>query len=89
MCAFLSAAVPLNVIKSLRNADIDVVVDENHLCCRVFPGLARCILNPASLRLIPIPEETEDETVETEIESYLEECCQLLYDLDAPDEEEE
>jgi hypothetical protein len=89
VCEFLSAAVPLNVIKRLRNADIDVVVDENHLCCRVFPGLARCILNPASLRLILIPEETEDEAIETEMESYLEECFQLLYDLDAPEEEEE
>jgi hypothetical protein len=32
-CPFLSAS--LNVMKSFRNAVIDVALDEDHLCCRV------------------------------------------------------
>jgi hypothetical protein len=87
VCAFLSAAVPLNVIKSFRKPGIDVFIDENCLCCRVFHGLARSILNPVSLRPVPIPEETEDEAAETDMKLALEECCELLHDLDAPDEE--
>jgi hypothetical protein len=64
-----------------------MVVDENGLCCRMFLSLSCCILNPASLRRIPIPEETEDEAAETDMELHLEEYFQLLHGLDAPDEE--
>jgi hypothetical protein len=88
-CAFLSTAGPLNVIKSFRNPVIGVVVDENHPCCKMFPGLARCILNPASLRDIRILEETEDEAPEINMEADLEDRHKLLYDPDAPDEEGE
>jgi hypothetical protein len=86
---FLSAAVPPNVIQSFRNAGIDVVVDENYLCCRVISSLARCLLNPASLQPVPIPEETEDEAAETDMELYVEERYDLLLDLDTPDKEDE
>jgi hypothetical protein len=55
----------------------------------MFPGLAPCILNPASLRPILIPEETEDKAAETDVELHLEECHKVFSDLDAPDEEEE
>jgi hypothetical protein len=40
------------------------------------------------LQPFPIPEETEDETAEAEMELYLKECLEFLYDLDAPNEEE-
>jgi hypothetical protein len=38
---------------------------------------------------VPIPEEPEDEASETEAELYLEECSDLRYDLENPDEEDE
>jgi hypothetical protein len=69
--AFMPTAVPLNVAKSFRNSGIDLFVDEDHLFCRVIPGLARCLLNPACLQPVPIPEKTEDKTAEAEMESYL------------------
>jgi hypothetical protein len=45
-------------------------------------------LNPATLPPIPTPDETEDEAAETDMELYLEECHELLYDLDRPDKED-
>jgi hypothetical protein len=73
------------MIESFRNAGTSLVVDEKHHCCRVLPGLASCILNPESLRTVPIREETEDEAAETDMELGPKECCELLYDLGAPD----
>jgi hypothetical protein len=81
--------VPINVIKSFRNAGIDVIVDKNHLSCRAIPCLARCLLNPTSLQLVPLPKETEDQAAETDMELYIEENYDLLYHLDTPNEEDE
>jgi hypothetical protein len=64
-------------------------VNEDYLFCRVIPGFAQCLLNPSYLRPVPIPEKTEDATAEAEMELDLKECGEVLYDLDAPDEEEE
>jgi hypothetical protein len=89
VCAFPSAAVPFNVIESFRNSDIDVVVDGNHLYCRVILGLSRCRLNPASPQPVPIPDETKDEASEKDTELYVEECYDLLYDFDTPNDENE
>jgi hypothetical protein len=36
---FMSAAVHLNVIKSFCDPGTDLLVDEDHLFCRVIPGL--------------------------------------------------
>jgi hypothetical protein len=85
VCAFMSAATPLNVIKSFRSAGADVFLDDDRLSCRVHPGLARCWLNPATLQLMPMLEETEDEATETDMNLYADECCELLYDLDTSD----
>jgi hypothetical protein len=41
------------------------------------------------LPLIPIPDEPEEEAAEADMELDLEECYELLCDIDAPDEEEE
>jgi hypothetical protein len=41
------------------------------------------------LQLVLIPEETEKEIVEAEMELYLQECIELSYDLNAPDRQEE
>jgi hypothetical protein len=45
--------------------------------------------NTASLHPVPIPEETEDEAVETDMKLSVEECYDLLDDLDTLDEEHE
>jgi hypothetical protein len=88
VCAFMSAAVPVKVIKNVRNSGIDLLVDRDHLFCIVIPELAGCFLNLACLQPVSIPEETEGETAEMEMEVYFEECIELFYDLDTPDEEE-
>jgi hypothetical protein len=55
VCAFLSAAVPLNVIMGYYDTGIDVVVDENQLCCRMIPGLARCFFESGRSAVSPDP----------------------------------
>jgi hypothetical protein len=45
--------------------------------------------NQASRQPVPIPEETKDEAGETDMELYIEECHDLLYDLDTPDKKDE
>jgi hypothetical protein len=65
--------VHLNVVQSLRNSGIDLVVNEDYPFCRVIAVLTRCLLNPACLQPIPIPEETKDETAGAEMELCLEE----------------
>jgi hypothetical protein len=87
--AFISAVVLLNIAKNLRNSEIDWFVDEDHFLCRAIPGLARFLLNQASLQSVPIPEKPENKIVEAEINLYLEECVEILYDFDAPDERQE
>jgi hypothetical protein len=82
-------SIPSPCRQNFRNSGIDLVVNEFRLFSRVIPGLARAVLNPACLQLVPIPEETEDETAESEMELYLEECIEIFYDLDALDREEE
>jgi hypothetical protein len=89
ICAFMSGPVPLNVVKSFRNYRIDLLVDEDHLLCRAISGLARRFLNLACLQPVPISKKTDDETAEAEMERYLEKHVELLYDLDAPDDEKE
>jgi hypothetical protein len=37
-----------------------------YLCCRLIAGLPRYLLNPASLRPVPIQEEPEDQAAETD-----------------------
>jgi hypothetical protein len=76
-------------MKSFRNAGIDMVFDDNNLCCRVIADLARCLLNPASLQPVLIPEEIEDEPHEMNMELYVEECYDFLHGPDTPDEEDE
>jgi hypothetical protein len=62
VCTFMSAAVPLNVVKTFRNSGIYLLVDDAYLFFKVIPGLIRRHLNPACLQSVPIPEETEEET---------------------------
>jgi hypothetical protein len=89
VCAFMWAANPVNVTKGFRNGGIDLFIDEDRLCCRVIPTLARCLLDPAGLFPVPVSEETEDEADEVDWNLYVEDCCELLDDRDAPDDEEE
>jgi hypothetical protein len=88
VCAFMSAAVPLNLVEAFRNARIDLVVDEGRVCCKVVPALARCIMNPAGSQPLPSPEEMEGKGDETEMGFYVEQCCGFWYDLDATSDDE-
>jgi hypothetical protein len=85
--AFMAAAVPVNIINGFRNSGIDLIADENYLLCRAIPGLARCFLNPTCLQPMPIPEETENGAVETDMELYVEEYCGLMFNLEEEEEE--
>jgi hypothetical protein len=85
---FLAVPFPFNVTTPFRKAVIDLLVGEDRACCRVIAALAWRLLDSVSLQSFPIPEETEDEAAETEMELYLNKWFELLYELDDPDAEE-
>jgi hypothetical protein len=89
MFPLLSAVIRRSVIKSFRIPGIDALVDDNHLCSRVIPGFTRCLLNLMTLLAIMMPKETEDKGAEKDMELDFEEWYDLVYDFNAPDEEEE
>jgi hypothetical protein len=60
----MAAAVLVNVTKSFRS-----------FLCKISLGLARCLLNPTRLQIIPIPEETEDEALDEDMEPVVLAYC--------------
>lgn len=89
LCAFLRAATPGNIVKSLENAGICVVPEvlesgSRRLLCQVRPEKARCLLFPIEEILPrPIPEVYDDEEENRGLEEqlYLEACADLIYDI--------
>jgi hypothetical protein len=43
VCSFMSAASPMNIIKSFRNAGISLAVEHGTLLCKITPETARCL----------------------------------------------
>jgi hypothetical protein len=82
VCAFMAAAVRVNIIKSFRNSRSDIIVDENSLLCRVIPGLTLCLQNPTCLQPISIPEETEGEAMEAIWNSMWKYCGNMELDVE-------
>jgi hypothetical protein len=83
VCAFLSAATPLNIVASFRNAGIGLVVDQDMVRCQVQPNSARCLLHPLEPPGVEIPD--EDAGADMEAELYIRECMDLII---GPDESE-
>jgi hypothetical protein len=72
----MSAATPVNVVKTFKRTGIGVVVDNGVLRCRVYPDMRRLLLIP----MIPtVPNDFDDDM---EAELCREQCASLLFDDD-------
>jgi hypothetical protein len=87
VCAFLAAAVPVNVVKSFRLSGICLIADEGVLLCTIQPDRAKRLLVPLPSLLGEISDPTSDESDEEELRVFVEECTPLVYDGVSDDEE--
>jgi hypothetical protein len=87
VCAFLAAAVPLNIVKTFELSGISLVSDEGTLLCTVRPELAKRVLVPLPVPMPEIPNPGSENSDEEELRIFVEECAQLLYDLDLENEQ--
>jgi predicted sugar kinase len=76
VCAFMSAATPVNIVKTFERAGIGVAVDDGVLRCRVCPDMRRLLLMPM------IPAVIDDDNDDLEAELYRGQCTSLLFDDD-------
>jgi hypothetical protein len=76
----MSAATPVNVVKTFKRDGIGVVVDDGVLRCCVCPDMRRLLFMP----MIPaVPDDGDDDI---KAERNREQCTSLLFDDDGPGE---
>jgi hypothetical protein len=82
VCAFMSAATPLNVVKTFALSGICAIADEGILRCQLQMEKARRILVPFG-GLVPGCDDSSDmASDDEEIEAFREEMAELLYDIE-------
>jgi hypothetical protein len=79
VCAFMSAATHVNVMKTFKRAGIGVVIDDGVLRCRVCQDIRQLLLMPL---IVAVPDDDD----ELEAEFYREQCTSLLFDDGDPGE---
>jgi hypothetical protein len=83
VCSFLTAAVPITVVKTFMLTGICLVQDGDHVLCTVRPDQVRLLLVPLESGLPDIENLMLADSDEEEVRAYLEECADLLNDLDS------
>jgi hypothetical protein len=81
VCAFLAASVPWNVVKTFKISGICLVADDGVLRCSVRPEMAERLNQPLPLALQEMADDESDGSDVEELQVFLEECADLLYDL--------
>jgi hypothetical protein len=73
VCSFLSAANPINVIQSFKNAGISLLVADDQLLCMVTPETARCLMEREKVlaTLDLLSEGLEDDSTDDDIDDDL------------------
>jgi hypothetical protein len=82
-CSFLAAAVPIMIVKTFMLTGICLVKDGDHVHCTVRPDQARRLLVPPESCPPDIENSILGDSDEEEVRTYLEECADLLYNLDS------
>jgi hypothetical protein len=82
-CSFLAAAVQITIAKTFMLTGICLVKDGDHVFCTIRPDQARRLLTPLESGLPDIDNIMFANSDEEEVRAYLEECPDLLYDLDS------
>jgi hypothetical protein len=79
---FMSAATPINIVKTFGLSGIALILDDGILRCQVRPDMARRVLVPFE---VPVPGCGEVEGAisdDEEIQAFGEDMAELLYDMD-------
>jgi hypothetical protein len=80
--AFLAAAVPLTIVRTFEMSGICFVKNGAQLLCTIRPERAKLLLVPLP-QILPELETDADDSDEAESQAYLEECAELLDDLES------
>jgi hypothetical protein len=80
VCAFMSAAVPVNIVQSFRNAGVILAVVDNKVFCKVEPRQARCLLQPITGDKTEVEEVAGEDREHVEEELYVQECADMIED---------
>jgi hypothetical protein len=86
VCAFLAAAVPSNIVNRFELSGNCLVADEGTIFCVLRPKMAKRRLSPLPAPLLEIAQDLASESDDAdigELEVFIEECADLLYDLEA------
>jgi hypothetical protein len=81
VCSFLAAAVPLNIVKTFENSGISLVADRDVIFCTIRPERAKRLLVPLASTMPEISIGGSDESDTEELNLFVEECAELLYNL--------
>jgi hypothetical protein len=82
VCSFMSAATPLNILRTFSLSGICVMCDEGILRCQVRMEGARRILVQFGRPVPGCDEPTDGASDEGEIRAFQEEMAELLYDIE-------
>jgi hypothetical protein len=82
VCAFLAAAVPLTIVRPFEISGICLVKDGAQLLCTIRPEHEKRLIVPIPQILCELETDVDDSD-EAESQTYLEECAELLYDLES------
>jgi hypothetical protein len=85
ICSFLAAAVPVKVVKTFEISCIYFVNDAGTLLCTVQPDKAKRLLIQLPSPLAHIPDLESDDSGVEELRALMEECVELIFDLDLRD----
>jgi hypothetical protein len=78
VCAFLAAAVPLNIAKTFALSRIFLVADAGTLFCTLRPDRAKRLLRPLPSAFPYISDVADDDLDEDELQVFIEECTDFI-----------
>jgi hypothetical protein len=83
VCSFLAATVPITTVKTFMLTGTCLVKDGGYVLCTVRPDQARRLLVPFESGLPDIENSMLADSDEEKVRACLEECADLLYNLDS------
>jgi hypothetical protein len=87
VCAFLAAAVPVNVVRTFGLSGICLVADAGVLFCTIRPDRAKRLLLPLPSPYPEISDISDEDFDEEELKVFIEECTGLIGPFELEDEQ--
>jgi hypothetical protein len=87
VCAFIAAAVPLNIIKTFALSVVCLVADAGILFCTKRPDRAKLLFLSLPSAFPDISDVTDDDFDEDELKVFFEECTDFIGSFKSEDDE--